>query len=90
MAEAEARIAELEAEREELAGAPVERTAVAVPSGPPANDTASGAEYVTTREAAALPDVSVKGLEALRAHGRATVRPRRQDRYPREDPHRSR
>lgn len=84
IAAADARIAALEAEREELAcpspGVSAEPPKpVAIPSGSPANDATSapandapaepGPEFLTTRQAAALLGVSVKHLEGLRARG---------------------
>jgi hypothetical protein len=71
LADAEATIAELEARREDLeSGAPGESPAVAVPVGPPANDTAPAApEYASTREAAVLLGISRRTLEGLRARG---------------------
>jgi hypothetical protein len=44
-------------------------TPVTSPNGVPVARSADQAEYLTTRQAAALLGVSVKGLEALRARG---------------------
>lgn len=88
----EASIAELEADREDLVGgAPAGTPTVAVPLVAPANDVpapdAPAPEYLTTREAAALLGVSVKGLEALRARseGPPFIRLGRAVRYRRDD-----
>lgn len=94
LAKVDATIAELEADLEELAvaGAPVQSPPVAVPSGSPANDTASASaasesEYVDTREAASMLGISPRTLEGLRARGLgpAHVRIGRAVRYRRDD-----
>ncbi len=85
IADVEATIAELEARHEELTGA----GASAAPATP-ANDTVPPlpppvAEYLSTKEAAALLGVSVKHLETLRVRGGSPpyVRLGRAIRYPR-------
>jgi excisionase family DNA binding protein len=92
MANVEAQIAELEAEREELTGASAESPSpVAVPVNAPANDTtavpAGEDDWLTTKEAAAILRVTVKGLERMRADGRGPAHTRigRSVRYRRGD-----
>lgn len=69
IARAEADIAELEERLAEIDATPANDVAAPAPASPPERAPAPAAEYLDTREAAALLGVSVKTLEGLRRRG---------------------